>query len=344
MFKRAAIPWMVRLVLACILIGMGAVPFMLACAQVEEVRYFEETGHNVSGEFLRFYQENGGRAIFGYPLTSALDEKGLRVQYFQRARLELYFDASGTRRVQLGPLGLELGYRQPPLTPPHSVFNHPDKRYYPETGHIVSFAFLDFYEAHGGPALFGYPITEWVVESNGRIVQYFERGKLEWYPENPPGQRVQPGMLGVIYVEQYVDPIYTEREIGGGDLFARSGQDTSAPEPVAEPPTVVSPITEIQVLASVKYPIIGLQGTQTIYVYVLDQSGQGVEGASVEVKVQCQNDRVEQFVVENTDLNGYGRLAFAIGDLAPGYVMVASLHAHYRDLEARTFTAFLPWW
>ena len=85
-------------------------------------------------------------------------------------------------------------------------FTHPDKRYYPETGHTVAFAFLEFYEDHGGPALFGYPITEWIIETNGRIVQYFERVKLEWYPENPPGQRVQPGMLGVIYVEQYCRP------------------------------------------------------------------------------------------------------------------------------------------
>jgi hypothetical protein len=222
-----------------------------------------------------------------------------------------------------------------------AAVDHPDKRYYAQTGHTVSFAFLDFYESNGGAALFGYPITEWMVESNGRIVQYFERAELEWYPENPPGQRVQLGMLGVIYVEQYVDPRYTKAESSDPPILSPSTDPTldSPSEPQSTPLTV----TELQVLASVKHPIIGLQGTQIVYVYVLDQTGEGVEGASVEVEVQ-QNDLVERFVVDKTDVNGHGQLAFAIGDLAPGTVIVVSLHARYAGLEARTYTAFLPWW
>ena len=46
-------------------------------------------------------------------------------------------------------------------------------RYFPETGHTVSGAFLEFYDMHGGPFIFGYPITEEVYEG-GRTVQYFE--------------------------------------------------------------------------------------------------------------------------------------------------------------------------
>jgi hypothetical protein len=319
---------------------MGVLSPTWVYAQTEETRYFQETGHNVSGKFLTFYEDNGGLAIFGYPLTEAFDENGLQVQYFQRARLELYDDLSGEQRVQLGPLGIELGYLEPPLSMDEALpSTHPDKRYYPETGHTVSFAFLEFYEEHGGAAFWGYPITEWVIERNGRIAQYFERGKLEWYPENPLGQRVQPGMLGVIYVEQYVDPVYTHRE----DSPAPPPSTGSGPDvpPDIEPRPLV---TNLQTLVSVEYPVIGPQDTQTIYVYVLDQLGQGVEGAVVEVEVLYPGGRQDRFSVEQTDANGYGRIDFTIGDLDPGHVVIVSLRARYIELEATAKSAFLPWW
>jgi hypothetical protein len=341
MSNRVSVRWLAGLVLVYAAIVVGALPPNLARAQAEETRYFPETGHNVSGEFLSFYQENGGLAILGYPLTREFEEKGLRVQYFQRARLELVPESPESARVQLGPLGTELGYGQPALSAAEILpFTHPDKRYYPETGHTVAFAFLEFYEDNGGPALFGYPITEWIVELNGRIVQYFERAKLEWYPENPPGQRVQPGMLGVIYVEQNIDPVYTGRE----DPFVLSTSATSAPDPASGPPAVPLTVTDIHMLTTVKHPIIGLQDTQTIYVYVLDQSGQGVKDASVDVEVQYKNGGTDRFSIQNTNANGYGQIDFAIGDLSPGYVVIVSLHARYAGLEASTRSAFLPWW
>ncbi len=340
-FKRASIPWLAGFVLACAAIGGGVLAPIVARAQTGETRYFEETGHNVSGDFLRFYEANGGRAILGYPLTREFDEQGRRVQYFQRARLELYFESSESQRVQLGALGRELDYVQPPLStaevPPLS---HPDRRYYPETGHTVSFAFLEFYEANGGPALFGYPISEWVIEVNGRIVQYFERIKLEWYPENPPGQRVQPGMLGVIYVAQYVDPIYTERE----DPRIVS---TPAAFPIDVPPdpqSLPSAVTDLRVLASVRHPIIGAQDRQTVYVYVLDQIGQGIGGSSVDVEVQYTSGAVDRLTIDETNGNGYGRVEFEMQDSAPGHVVLVRFHARYTGLEASAHCAFMSWW
>jgi hypothetical protein len=341
MLKQISTRRLAGLVLVCAALAAAALPLNLACAQNEETRYFPETGHNVSGEFLRFYQEHGGRALFGYPLTHEFEEQGLRVQYFQRVRLERYPETAESGRVQLGALGRELGYAQPALSTDEVLpLAHPDKRYYPETGHSVSFAFLEFYEENGGPGLFGYPISEWIIESNGRIVQYFERIKLEWYPENPPGQRVQPGMLGVIYVEQYVDPIHTQRQ----DPLSRTAAAAATPDPGAAPPAIPSAVTELQVLATVKHPIIGLQDTQTIYVYVLDQAEEGLEGASVDVEVQYQNGAIDRFSIQKTNANGYGQLDFSIGELDPGYVVIVNLHARYEGLEANTRTAFLPWW
>ena len=70
--------------------------------------------------------------------------------------------------------------------------------YMPETGHNVHGAFLTFYRARNGTENFGMPLTEAFWERD-RIVQYFERARLEFRPENPEPYRVQLGLLG----EQY---------------------------------------------------------------------------------------------------------------------------------------------
>jgi hypothetical protein len=316
-----------------------------ASAQQQDTRYFEETGHNVSGPFLLFYEQYGGRKIFGYPLTEEFDENGRRVQYFQRARMERYAEGPEAHEVWLGALGKELGYAQPPLAESERpLSDHPDRRYFPESGHTVAFAFLDFYESNAGPEILGHPISEWVIELNGRIVQYFEKGKLEWYPGNPSGQRVQLGMLGTIYVEQFVDPIHTERE-----RYLRTGTpapaETRETYPLAADAQPISlEVTGLQVVATLDHPIIGLQGTQTAHIYVRDQLNQGVEGVPVDIEVQYRDGRADRFTMPATNEHGYSQLGFEIGDPAPGMVVIVTLHARYESLEASTNVAFLPWW
>jgi len=309
-------------------------------AQDTDTRYFEETEHNVSGEFLRFYDAYGGRAIFGYPLTRVLTENGHQVQYFQRARMELHPDRPEGERVRLGNLGVELGYTQPPISlaeiPPSG---HPDKRFFSATGHTVTFAFLDFYDSNEGPVILGNPIAEWTIELNGRIAQYFERGKLEWYPENPAGLRVQPGMLGTIYVEQFVDPIYTERE---PDYSRRTLPVLTPTSQEAAP--IAPAVTDLYVRVTVKHPIIGLNGTQTIYAYVLDQDGQGVSGVVPEIEVIYRGGQVDRLTGGVTDDNGHSQVDLEIDRPAPGYVVLVYVVAHYEGLEARAHSAFLPWW
>jgi hypothetical protein len=309
-------------------------------AQTTETRYFQETEHNVSGEFLGFFDDYGGRAIFGYPLTRVLIEQDRQVQYFQRARMELDPSLPPGARVTLGNLGVELGYSEPPI--PDSQIppaGHPDKRYFDGTGHTVAFAFLEFYDANRGPVILGDPISEWVIELNGRIAQYFERGKLEWYPENPAGLRVQPGMLGTIYVEQFVDPIYTERE----DPYSRRAPPLFTPTPEAASPVAVA-VTDLDLLVTLKHPIIGLDGTQTIYAYVLDQVSQGVRGATVEIEVVYRSGKTDRLAGAVTDENGYIQVDLELNEPAPGYVVLVYLVARYEGLEASTHTAFLPWW
>ncbi len=75
---------------------------------------------------------------------------------------------------------------------------------FPQTGYTLSDAhgFLSYWQAHGGLAQFGYPLSTESAEispTDGRLVltQWFERNRFEWHPENPDPQfRVLLGLLG----------------------------------------------------------------------------------------------------------------------------------------------------
>jgi hypothetical protein len=79
-----------------------------------DMRFFAETGHALGGAFLTFWSQNGGLDVFGLPISEEFDEvlpdgKTYRVQYFERARLELHTEAAGTPyEVQAGLLGTAL--------------------------------------------------------------------------------------------------------------------------------------------------------------------------------------------------------------------------------------------
>src|SRR5512142_2607229 len=78
-----------------------------ASAQSADVQFFPETGHNVKGDFLRFYKSvRDPKLLFGYPITEQMTSKdGKPVQYFQRARFELRVDLPESQRIQLTPVG-----------------------------------------------------------------------------------------------------------------------------------------------------------------------------------------------------------------------------------------------
>lgn len=72
-------------------------------------RTFPETGKTVSSPILEFWEQRGGLEIFGFPIRDLVPAQGfagqpLRVQYFERARMELHPDGS----VKLGLVGAEL--------------------------------------------------------------------------------------------------------------------------------------------------------------------------------------------------------------------------------------------
>jgi hypothetical protein len=56
-------------------------------------------------------------------------------------------------------------------------------RCFAETDQCLRGLFLQYWDSHGGLTQFGFPITPELTEE-GRTVQYTERARLEWHPEN----------------------------------------------------------------------------------------------------------------------------------------------------------------
>lgn len=70
--------------------------------------YFSATGHNVCSGFRAYWQQFGGLALYGYPISEAFTENGTVVQYFERARFEWHPGSAPDRYdVLLGRLGAE---------------------------------------------------------------------------------------------------------------------------------------------------------------------------------------------------------------------------------------------
>jgi hypothetical protein len=170
-------------------------------------RYFPQTAHFLRGPFYAYWQSHGAMPVLGAPITEALTENGMAVQYLERARLEWHPEISSDpgSRVLLTRLGVILTESEG-LMFPHlpSGDSTPNSIFFTETGHNLANAFLTYWQNNGGLPVFGYPISEEIAETSptdGKqyAVQYFERNRFEWHPENPPAYNVQLGLLGVEY-------------------------------------------------------------------------------------------------------------------------------------------------
>ncbi|MFO7270671.1 MAG: C40 family peptidase [Sphaerobacter thermophilus] len=166
----------------------------------------------ISWEFKRFYDRSGGVPIFGYAISMPVLENGLRVQYFERQRLEHHPEKAGTAyEVELGRLGADEAARRGLLETapfaPQPGGSAPGCDYFAETGHWLCNGFRHYWKSHGvelgdpgvsfreSLALFGYPISEEFVE-NGVTVQYFERARFEYHPGTGAAHDTLLGLVG----------------------------------------------------------------------------------------------------------------------------------------------------
>ncbi|MEJ5311355.1 MAG: Ig-like domain-containing protein [Anaerolineae bacterium] len=300
-------------------------------AQVETQEFFKETGHWVKGEFLIYFRTYGGLEIFGYPITEQFSAQGVTVQYFQKARMEWHPENPKPYRVQLGLLGEELNYRQPAV--PEPLPRSHRKVYFPETGHTVAYAFLDFFKAKGGIDIFGYPITEMYFE-NGQIVQYFQRLKLQWQPNASP-PTVVVGDLGEIYVSLY-----------GQDLPPEAWTPPADARPETATATASVNIDGLRAVVSLRYAVMFTNRNQTVSVLVTDRNGNPVPGARVEVSFVEMASNVTltgSYQILITDKRGFAKVSLPVYEECPGKQIVVRAVVSYGIWSTTAQNVFLLW-
>jgi hypothetical protein len=318
-----------RAVLAIALL-LGTVAATQPQAPSDDCEYFAETGHYVCGEFLSFFHTRGGIEIFGYPITEAFDDPALslHVQYFQRARMEYHPGNQEPYKVLLGLLIDDLGYSFPPPTSDQiPAYNSSLHHHFSETGHIVSYAFLDFYREKGGLDIFGYPRSEFLYE-DGYIVQYFQRARVEWHPEAAEGSQMRLTDIGSEYVRRFGLPGDYDKSLVGPRMV----------DPGADPS-----VTRLDASASVRYVTMGREGTQTVFVYVNDQRHEPVQDAAVSIVIRYQTGGQSQ-ACDPTNESGFTKCSFGVDSLPPGEKVIIDVSAGYGSLTASTQTFFIPWW
>jgi outer membrane protein assembly factor BamB len=186
-------------------------------------RTFVETGKVVAGRFLDYWDNHGGLAQQGYPISDEMQEvsptdgKTYLVQYFERAVFEYHPENTPPFDVLLSLLGT-FAYQQKYLDGTGAPAQQPNSGagslLFEQTGKHVGGRFLEYWQQNGGVLQQGYPISEEfteVSELNGQSykVQYFERAVFEYHPENTPPFDVLLSQLGTVRYKQGYLPVPT---------------------------------------------------------------------------------------------------------------------------------------
>lgn len=292
----------------------------------EETRYFPETGHWVTGGFLRVYESaSNPLLVYGFPITDAFQTEsvpqnpGMLVQYFQKARFEYHPENPPELQVSISLLGEYMYENDGPgkLVPFSSLLAR--CRTIPSDGFPVCFAFLSFFDAYGGIAQFGYPISG-IEYHDGRMVQYFQRARFEWHPELPAGSRVTLTELGHQYFDLYESPI----------LLLPNLEDYAAN------------LITLRAHAFINKAVAAPDDSLVLYVVVQDQNLHPVQNAQVSVVIRFSNGYEKLYLMDLTNDHGYTQLPFDIQDASYGVTEVV-VTVSSRLLQTQTRTSFRIW-
>jgi hypothetical protein len=207
-------------------------------------QYFQETQHAAMNSFATFWQRTPNALfVLGYPISQPFIEESFtnpgeyyRVQYFERAVLEEHPENAGTQYYILGRLmGNQIIKGRENEAPFLPVGDPGDGTFDNATGHTLRDGpapFRSFWLSNGGLEVFGRPKSEQFQEvnqadGNTYWVQYFERQRMEWHPNEPdPRYQILLGLLG----NEYRDAHH-----GGQTAFGPISPDQIPSPPVQQP-------------------------------------------------------------------------------------------------------------
>jgi sortase (surface protein transpeptidase) len=180
-------------------------------------RCFRQTGYCIAGPIRAFWERNGGLPVFGLPITpqqiERIEGRSVEVQWFERSRLEVHPENPAPYDVLIGRMGEERLRQQRLDWKKFPRAGAPQECQPFATGHSVCGGFLTAWRANGldldgdafiseqeSLALFGLPLSgerqERLSDGRSYTVQWFERARFEWHPENPAPYDVLFGLLG----------------------------------------------------------------------------------------------------------------------------------------------------
>lgn len=180
---------------------------------------FPETGFQVCGRILEYWNQNGGLPVFGYPIAAQtvqeIEGKAITLQWFERNRLELHPENARPYDILLGRLGADSLAAQGRDWTTFAKADPSAAHYFGQTGHAIAPQFWAYWSSHGlefdnrrgtsfdeSLALVGLPLSEATMETNPTngqqyLTQHFERARFEYHPENAGTEyTVLLGLLG----------------------------------------------------------------------------------------------------------------------------------------------------
>lgn len=311
------------------------------------------TGYSICGSFLDYWYTNGGLGYFGWSISNVTSERNAlppagdgqihTVQYFERARMELHPENKPPYTILLGLLGTEQYSIRP-----HNGQSAPAPEYNDDCFFIQGFPqgtcglFGRYYKANGGLLKFGGPISHIFYERNAppagdgqvHIVQYFERVRMEYHPENSAPNNLLFGLLG------------------SEQLALRNGTKLPTPAPVTAPPSQPTPTPTVP---PTQPPA---PSTEKVGGSVWIRNDNPTQYSVVTVYAQLFiNDKptigaqtytfwhyktVDQFCSGIADNNGLASCSRNISDATIGYTVYIDVETHYNGKIYSARTGFTP--
>ncbi len=257
--------------LVALMLSMTAMPAMRSAAQTNSMN-----GHSVAADFLSYWNAHGGLPINGLPITdesnqvSLTNGKSYATQWFERARYERHPENQAPYNVLLGLLGTNQAEGRS-FDVASDTSNTSSHMYFAQTKHSLSDSpgpFMTYWTTNGGLAQFGYPLSEQIqeVSTDGKTydVQYFERQRFEFHPEQAQAQ--YKVLLGLLGVQQYKQQYVAQKDVTSG---LSNNVDSITIGMSQEPDTLFSPNAQAQVaadvLAAIENNLVGIDDKAQFY-------------------------------------------------------------------------------
>jgi hypothetical protein len=256
--------------------------------------------------------EHGGQAVFGSKVDDLRELGGQALQCYQNACF--VWDPNATEPVTVVPLGLRSAPTVSRAAPPAAS---DDAWYCEETGHSVVRAFKDYFFAHGGEAIFGRPMTEFMKDGES-WVQWFENASFEWHPDRPNGERVQLTPLGEMHYRQF-----------GVDILQLPSLSDSKED-------------EITLTIRPDYTLLPPNVPQVIHLWAKDSVGRPLANVAITLYLTTPSSR--QIVqVQPTDATGEALLRLEGLDVACGEMVRLQAVTKTSDSTAGAKAQFTSW-